>query len=100
MQAEALGATECYVLPAVIPSEPEAARGAMAVLARALKQIFDRAAATDLSAAQGQIHLLPAPRQTNANPFDFGHTTHLIHQGHATTRSALANPTRSPMPIG
>jgi NTE family protein len=43
LQAEALGATECYVLPAVMPSEPETARGAVAFLGRALSQMFDRA---------------------------------------------------------
>jgi NTE family protein len=91
LQAEALGATECYVLPSVMPAASATARGAMPFLARALNQMFDRAAATDLSAARGQIHLLPAPRHGDANPFDFRKTPLLIQQGYTATRSALAN---------
>lgn len=88
LQAEALGATEVYVLPVVMP-EPETARGAVAFLARAFSQVFGHAAATDLSGAAGQIHLLPAPRQAITNPFDFRHTPLLMHHGYAATRAAL-----------
>jgi NTE family protein len=91
LQAEALGATVSYVLPAVMPAGPEATRGAVAFLLRALSQIFDHAAATDLTAARGQIHLLPAPRLTVTNPFDFRHTKMLIAEGYTATRAALTS---------
>jgi NTE family protein len=92
LQAEALGATESYVLPAVMPTEPETTRGALAFLLRALSQVFDRAVATDLTAARGQLHLLPAPRLTVTNPFDFRHTKILIAEGYTAARAALASP--------
>jgi hypothetical protein len=63
----------------------------VAFLLRALSQIFDRATATDLSAAQGQVHLLPAPRQAATNPFDFRHTESLIAEGYRAARTALTN---------
>ena len=91
LQAEALGATESYILPCVLPAEPDTTRGAVAVLLRALSQVFDRVTATDLSAAQGRIHLLPAPRQGAANPFDFRHTESLIAEGYAAAQTALTN---------
>jgi predicted acylesterase/phospholipase RssA len=91
LQAEALGATESYILPCVLPAEPDSTRGAVAFLLRALSQIFDRATATDLSAAQGQVHLLPAPRQAATNPFDFRHTESLIAEGYRAARTALTN---------
>jgi NTE family protein len=91
LQAEALGATESYILPCVLPAEPDSTRGAVAFLLRALSQIFDRATATDLSAAQGQVHLLPAPRQAATNPFDFRHTESLIAEGYRAARTALTS---------
>jgi NTE family protein len=91
LQAEALGATVSYVLPAVMPTGPDTTRGAVAFLLRGLSQILDHAAATDLTAARGQIHLLPAPRLTVTNPFDFRHTKMLIAEGYTTTRATLTS---------
>jgi NTE family protein len=92
LQAEALGATVTYVLPAVQPAQgPDTTRGAVAFLLRALSQVFDHATATDMTAAQGAIHLLPAPRQDVTNPFDFRRTRILIAEGYTATHAALAS---------
>lgn len=92
-QAEDLGATVTYVLPAVGP-EPVAnmPKGAVPVLLHAIGHLFGHAVATDLAAARGVVHVLPAPAQGNANPFDFRFTARLIEEGYESAKAALAMP--------
>jgi NTE family protein len=92
-QAEDLGATVTYVLPSVGP-EPgaQAPRGALPVLMHAIGHLFGHAVATDLAAATGEVHVLPAPTQGDANPFDFQSTARLIEEGYAAAKHALAHP--------
>jgi NTE family protein len=92
LQAEALGATACYVLPAAAPpTPPDTTHGAIGFLLRTLNQVFERAAATALEAAQTAVTVLPTPRQHVLSPFDFRHTELLIAEGYAATRAALAD---------
>ena len=91
LQAEALGATVTYVLPAALPpTPPDTTHGAIGFLLRTLNQVFDRAAATALDAAQTRITVLPTPQQNPTSPFDFRHTKLLIAEGYAATRAVLA----------
>lgn len=92
-QAEDAGATVTYVLPAVgTEPVPVVPRGAMSVLFHAIGHLFGHAVATDLAAAQGRVHVLPAPAQGNANPFDFRHTIRMIDEGYTMAKTALARP--------
>ena len=88
-QAEELGSTVTYVLPAVAPSDAAAVpHGALPVLLQAVSHVFGRVAAADTAAARHEVHVLPAPRYPGANPFDFGATDRLIDAGyHAVTRA-------------
>jgi NTE family protein len=92
-QAEDVGATVTYVLPAV-GAEPSgmAPRGAVSVLLHAIGHLFGHAVATDLAAAQGKVHVLPAPAQGNANPFDFRHSVRMISEGYSMAKAALTAP--------
>lgn len=92
-QAEDAGATVTYVLPAVGPESMSAIpRGAVSVMFHAIGHLFGHAVATDLAAAHGKVHVLPAPAQGNANPFDFRHTLRMIDEGYAMAKAALASP--------
>jgi NTE family protein len=91
-QAEDLGATETYVLPSVGPAPSEdSPRGALPVLLHAVGHLFGHAVATDIAAARGEVHVLPAPTQGDANPFDFRSTALLIEQGYAAVKQALGH---------
>jgi NTE family protein len=93
-QAEDLGATVTYVLPTVGPSSPNAVpSGAVPVLLHAVSHLFGRAAATEMAAASGELHLLPAPAHESANPFDFSSTDKLIELGYEAAITALADET-------
>jgi hypothetical protein len=88
-----MGATVTYVLPAVGPESMSAIpRGAVSVMFHAIGHLFGHAVATDLAAAHGKVHVLPAPAQGNANPFDFRHTMRMIDEGYAMAKAALASP--------
>jgi NTE family protein len=92
LQAEALGATTSYVLPAGLsPTPPGTSHGAIGFLMRALNLVFDRAVATALDAARTRVTVLPRPRQNVATSFDFRYTKPLIAEGYAATRAALVN---------
>jgi NTE family protein len=92
LEAEALGATVSYVLPAAVsPTTPDTTRGAIGFLLRTLNQVFERAAATALDTAQARVTVLPTPRQPVASPFDFRHTKLLMAEGYTAARAALAN---------
>lgn len=91
-QAEDAGATVTYVLPSVGP-EPSVPHGAVPVLMHAIGHLFGHAVASDLAAARGQVHILPAPSQGNASPFNFRATARLIEQGYAAAKAVLDVPT-------
>ncbi|HEX3786990.1 MAG TPA: patatin-like phospholipase family protein [Pseudonocardiaceae bacterium] len=97
-QAEELGADVIYVLPAVGPGTPtEVPHGALPVLLHAVSHLFGRAAAADIEAVHGVVHVLPAPAHEGANPFDFRHTGELIDEGYTATKAALVALPRSRM---
>ena len=83
LQAEALGATTSYVLPAaggdVSHSLP---RGPLAMAYHALGQILDSAARRDARAAAGEVILLPHATSSASNPLDFRETVRLIQDGY------------------
>jgi NTE family protein len=104
-QAEDLGATVTYVLPSVGPApSSQVPRGAVPVLLHAVGHLFGHAVATDLAAANGEVHVLPAPTQGDANPFDFRSTARLIEEGYTAAKAALARSgaarSREPHPEG
>jgi NTE family protein len=83
LQAEALGATASFVLPAAGSDERGAApRGPLAIAYHALGQILDSTARRDSRAAQGEVHLLPPAMSTATNPMDFRETGRLIRDGY------------------
>lgn len=90
LQAEALGARVCYVLPAATSDDSTPPRGALAHAYHALGQILDLAARKDSAAAQGPVYLLPAPSSRASNPVDFRGTIQLIDDGHRLARKWLA----------
>lgn len=84
LQAEALGATVCYVLPAAVPDDVGAPpRGPLAMAYHALGQILDATARRDARSAVGAVHLLPAATSPASNPLDFRETRRLIDDGYA-----------------
>ena len=94
LQAEDLGSTVTYVLPTVGQSgqggQAGVPRGAIPVLLHAFGHLFGRAAASELAATRHEVHVLPAPTHTGANPFDFSATDELIEVGYAAATEALA----------
>lgn len=91
LQAEQLGASVIYVLPAARSDELDAPmHGPMTLAYRALGQILDAATRRDTAAADGQVHTLPAPISTASNPVDFRDTTRLIAEGYRLTTQWLA----------
>jgi NTE family protein len=93
LQAEALGATTSYVLPAVpAVGEPEsAAAGALPVLIRTMGMMLGRVAVGDLAAARGHVHILPAPVVRGLNPLDFRRSVELIRLGRHSVQGWLAD---------
>ena len=90
LQAEALGAEECYVLPAAVADGIDAPlRGPLAMAYHALGQILDASARRDAQAARGPVHLLPAAASAATNPLDFRETRRLIDDGYRLTRDWL-----------
>jgi len=90
LQAEALGAQVCYVLPAAVNSGRAVGTGGpVATARRALGQILDAAARRDTAAAIGTVHFLDAPVTTASNPFDFRWSAELIRDGYALAHAWL-----------
>lgn len=88
LQAEQLGATVSYVLPAAVSDSPETVtHGSLAVAYRALGQLLDSAARRDAAADRGLVFWLPAPASDASHPLDFRGTSRLIDSGYdlATT---------------
>ena len=91
LQAEALGADECYVLPAAAADGVDTPlRGPLAMAYHALGQILDASARRDAQAARGPVHLLPAAASAATNPLDFRETRRLIDDGHRLTQRWLS----------
>lgn len=83
LQAEDLGATTSYVLPAAVSDDRGAPlRGPLAMAYHALGQILDSTARRDALAASGDVHLLPAATSPATNPLDFRETRRLIRDGY------------------
>jgi NTE family protein len=92
LQAEALGATVSYVLPAAVPNgQGKALRGPLAMAHQALGQILGSAARRDSLAAQGLVHTLPAATSDATNPLDFRGTRGLIRDGYELASAWLAS---------
>jgi NTE family protein len=92
LQAEALGATETYVLPAAVSDDRDVPlRGPLAMAYHALGQILDATARRDTVDARGQVHVLPAAASRATNPLDFGETRRLIYDGYRLTHRWLAD---------
>lgn len=94
LQAEALGATTCYVLPAAVSADGDRPlRGPLAMAYRALGQLLDSTARRDSLAARGEVHMLPAASSAASNPLDFGATQRLIEDGYRLARRWLTTHT-------
>jgi NTE family protein len=91
LQAEALGAQVCYVLPAAVSDErPVTLRGPLAMAYHALGQILESTARRDADAARGEVYLLPPATSPATNPLDFRETGRLIDDGYQLTKQWLA----------
>jgi NTE family protein len=90
LQAEALGAEVCYLLPAAIGSRTGVGvTRPIAMAYRAVGQILDAAARRDTAAASGTVYVLDPPVTLASNPFDFRWTRQLISDGYALTAAWL-----------
>ncbi len=91
LQAEALGATVCYVLPAAGSDDRKAPlRGPLAMAYHALGHILESTSRRDSLAARGDVHLLPAAVSGATNPLDFRETRRLIDDGYRLALDWLA----------
>ncbi len=92
-QAEMLGATEIYVLPTVGPKAPrQLPKGAVAVMIRAIDQMFGHVVSTDIASVRANVTVLPAPPTTALSPFDFRSTDRMIDESYAMNLVALGHP--------
>jgi NTE family protein len=92
LQAEALGARVIYVLPAAgcdVTAPPP--HRPLPLAFHALSQVLGSVAATNVAAARGPVHVLPAPSTQTTSPVDFRDTSRLIDQGHQLTARWLAS---------
>jgi NTE family protein len=91
LQAEALGATTSYVLPAQFTTTPGApATGAVPVLLRTLGRMLEGSTVRDLAAARGEVRVLPSPSLPGPNPLDFRRTAEYIRLGQESAARWLA----------
>jgi NTE family protein len=98
LQAEALGATDTYVLPAAVCDVAQSLpRGPLPLAYHALGQILGAVARSDMAAARGPVHVLPAPTSLAASPVDFRDTARLMDEGYRLATDWLAS---SKMPAG
>src|SRR5580692_4822217 len=92
LQAEALGARVVYVLPAAgcdVTAPPP--HRPLPLAFHALSQVLGSVAATNVAAARGPVHVLPAPSSQTTSPVDFRDTPRLIDQGYQLTARWLAS---------
>ncbi|MGH3067550.1 MAG: patatin-like phospholipase family protein [Streptosporangiaceae bacterium] len=90
LQAEALGASVTYVLPAAAYAVPLVPRGPLPLAGRALSQVLGAVARYDLATAHGPVHVVPAPDSRAGNPVDFRDTGRLIDEGYRLATGWLA----------
>ena len=91
LQAEALGATITYVLPAAIGEAPQPETWSPLFLAyRALGQILEGMGRRDAAAARGKVLTLPTIASHAASPVDFRDTPRLIAAAYDATNRWLA----------
>jgi NTE family protein len=90
LQAEALGASLTYVLPAAAYGMPARPRGPLPLAGRALSQVLGAVARHDLAAARGPVYVLPAPDSLAGSPVDFRDTARLIDEGYRLATGWLA----------
>jgi NTE family protein len=90
LQAEALGATVTYVLPAAAYALPLLPSGPLPLANRALSQVLGAIARRDLTAARGPVHVLPAPDSRAVSLVDFRDTARLIDDGYRLATGWLA----------
>jgi NTE family protein len=92
-QAAALGARTSYVLPAAAYGTGQPLpRGPMRLAFRALGQVLDSVARSDVAAAGGPVYVLPAPVSEASHPVDFRDTSRLIDEGYRLAADWLAAP--------
>jgi NTE family protein len=90
-QAEALGATNVYVLP-TYGTDPMAARprSAVAIGLRAVEQLLAHSDAGQIAAAAcSTVHVLPVPPTSEISPFDIARSARLIDEAARLTASWL-----------
>lgn len=96
LQAEALGAEICYVLPAAVSDDRTAPHGPIAMAYHALGQILEGNARRDALAAVGEVHVLTPATSPATNPLDFRETRRLIQDGYRLAQQWLA---AHPVPV-
>lgn len=92
IQAEALGATELWVLPTSGPERLSTLpRGAFEVLLRSIGLVLGHVTREHLAKLRRStvIHVLPAPTVADASILDFAHTDELITEGRALAADYL-----------
>ncbi|WP_377267621.1 patatin-like phospholipase family protein [Peterkaempfera sp. SMS 1(5)a] len=91
LQAEALGATTIYVLPAAVTNTTgRQAHAALLSAHRALCQILAERERRDVAAVRGSVLRLPTATTPVANLIDFRDTSRLIQVGYSLTQDWLA----------
>lgn len=91
LQAEALGATTIYVLPAAVTKSAGHQTHAALLAYRALGQIFDERARRDVAAVRSVVVQLPVATTAVGNLIDFRDTRRLIQAGYQLTEDWLAH---------
>jgi NTE family protein len=95
LQAEALGASVIYILPAAadVPAHTYG-RGPLPLAYGALGLILDAIARRDIAAARARVHVLPTITSRASNPVDFRDTAQQIAAGYERTTTWLRDQTR------
>jgi NTE family protein len=94
LQAEGLGATTMYVLPAAVTKQAGyPAHAALVAVSRALGQILDERERRDIAAIRGSVHRLPTVTTPVASLIDFRDTRRLVQAGHGLAAAWLAGQT-------
>lgn len=90
LQAEALGATTIYVLPAAVTHQADGqAHAALLAAYRALGQIMEERERRDLATVRGSVLRLPAVATPVGSLIDFRDTARLVKDGYLLTRNWL-----------
>jgi NTE family protein len=94
LQAEALGASVIFILPAAadVPTHTYG-RGPLPLAYSALGQILDGIARRDIAATSARVFVLPTITSTASNPVDFRDTAQQIAAGYERTTTWLREQT-------